>query len=293
MPEPPLQSQMETPRLQSKHAGSGDLGHTAAPPMVHQVLRSSGQPLDAATRAFMEPRFGQDFSGVRVHSGEAAEQSARDVNARAYTVGDNIVFGAGGYAPATLEGSRLIAHELTHVVQQSGTSARIARKTLTDLPAATRKSLRISRAAPTQTVVDGWVKTYFTPGSGADYGSGITAEFGADITDTNQQKGLKAIVGELEALSTAGVVPASDTEPAHSVRTDPEEWPLPVNSILDLALDLRPNGEHAIFRFTRFAVGATDKVLIEKLRVLAPLRNLSRPPRGRSPEQSRWALFMF
>lgn len=68
----------------------------------------------------MEPRFGHDFSKVRVHSGAAAEQSARAVNAHAYTVGQNIVFGAGMFAPATAGGRRLLAHELTHVVQQEG-----------------------------------------------------------------------------------------------------------------------------------------------------------------------------
>jgi hypothetical protein len=91
----------------------------AVPPIVHEVLRSPGQPLDAATRRIMEPRFGHDFSQVRVHSGRAAEQSARDVNANAYTVGHNVVFGTGRLAPGTHEGRRLIAHELTHVVQQS------------------------------------------------------------------------------------------------------------------------------------------------------------------------------
>jgi Domain of unknown function (DUF4157) len=87
---------------------------------VHEVLRSPGQPLDVATRAYFEPRFGRDFSGVRVHTGAAAEQSARDVNARAYTVGRDLVFDAGRFAPGTQEGRHLIAHELTHVVQQSG-----------------------------------------------------------------------------------------------------------------------------------------------------------------------------
>jgi hypothetical protein len=72
----------------------------------------------------MEPRFGQDFSHVRVHSDAVAERSARDVNARAYTVGSDIVFGAGQSAPGSLEGQRLLAHELTHVVQQSGGAER-------------------------------------------------------------------------------------------------------------------------------------------------------------------------
>jgi hypothetical protein len=63
-----------------------------APGIVHEVLHSPGQPLDASTRSYFEPRFGHDFSRVRVHTGASAEQSARDVNAHAYTVGHNIVF---------------------------------------------------------------------------------------------------------------------------------------------------------------------------------------------------------
>src|SRR6266849_2690262 len=91
----------------------------AVPPIVHDVLSSSGQPLDAGTRAFMEPRFGHDFSGVRVHTDDQAAESARAVNALAYTVGRDVVFGTGQYAPETSEGRRLMAHELTHVVQQN------------------------------------------------------------------------------------------------------------------------------------------------------------------------------
>ncbi|MEK6337410.1 MAG: DUF4157 domain-containing protein [Acidobacteriota bacterium] len=90
-----------------------------APPIVHEVLNSSGQPLDSPTRAFMEPRFGHDFSRVRVHTDSRAAESARAVNALAYTVGTDVVFRAGHYAPATLRGNRLLAHELTHVVQQA------------------------------------------------------------------------------------------------------------------------------------------------------------------------------
>ena len=90
-----------------------------APAAVDRVVAGPGRPLEPALRQDMESRFGHDFSTVRVHSGSAAEQSARDVNAHAYTVGRNIAFGAGRYAPATHEGRRLIAHELAHVVQQS------------------------------------------------------------------------------------------------------------------------------------------------------------------------------
>ena len=93
--------------------------HYFAPPLVHEVLSSSGQPLDLAVRGFMESRFSRDFSGVRVHKDARAAESARAVNALAYTVGRNIVFDAGQYAPATMAGKRLLAHELTHVAQQS------------------------------------------------------------------------------------------------------------------------------------------------------------------------------
>ena len=91
----------------------------AAPTSVDQVLASSGRPLEPALRRDMEGRFDHDFSRVRVHLGSAAEQSAREVNALAYTVGHNIAFDEGRFAPSTHEGRRLIAHELTHVVQQS------------------------------------------------------------------------------------------------------------------------------------------------------------------------------
>jgi|GEM_PF-1801608 hypothetical protein len=83
---------------------------------------SHGQPLDAATRAYMEPRLGHDFGHVRVHTDEQAAQAASDYQARAYTVGSDVVFGAQEYAPGTSAGQRLLAHELTHVVQQGSDS---------------------------------------------------------------------------------------------------------------------------------------------------------------------------
>jgi hypothetical protein len=92
----------------------------AATDNINQALASHGRPLESSLRQDMEQRFGYDFSQVRVHSGSIAEQSARDVHANAYTLGHHIVFGTGRFAPGTHEGRRLIAHELTHVVQQSG-----------------------------------------------------------------------------------------------------------------------------------------------------------------------------
>jgi hypothetical protein len=95
------------------------------PSLVGDVLRSSGRPLDAATRADMSARFRFDFSRVRIHDDARAAQSASLVAAVAYTVGRDVVFGNGRYAPATDPGRRLLAHELTHVVQQdrSGSAA--------------------------------------------------------------------------------------------------------------------------------------------------------------------------
>jgi hypothetical protein len=166
-----------TKRLQRAAISSPPVGE--APPIVHEVLRSPGQPLDAGTRSFMEPRFGHDFSGVtlsaggqaetqaklflnqpgdahereadqvaervtskgqaqstisapkydfsqvRVHTDPRAAQSARAVHAFAYTVGRHIVFAGDQYAPGSIAGQRLLAHELTHVIQQkSGLASR-------------------------------------------------------------------------------------------------------------------------------------------------------------------------
>lgn len=112
----------ECPACRAQRLGlsrkSDAAGGMPAPSSVDETLRGSSQPLDAGTRSFMEARFGQDFGGVRIHQGEQAAQSARDVSARAYTVGQDIVFGQGQYAPSADSGKQLLAHELAHVVQQ-------------------------------------------------------------------------------------------------------------------------------------------------------------------------------
>jgi hypothetical protein len=91
---------------------------TEVPTIVREVLAAPGRPLDVPTRAFMEPLFGHDFSRIRVHTDARAAESAREVSALAYTVGQDVVFGAGQYSPETERGSWLLAHELTHTVQQ-------------------------------------------------------------------------------------------------------------------------------------------------------------------------------
>jgi hypothetical protein len=109
---------------QTKPAPSGGTSSPLrAPAIVDELLRSSGQPLDTATRAFMEPRFGHDFSNVRVHTDQRAAKAASAIGAQAFASGHSLVFAANRYAPHTHDGRRLVAHELAHVVQQSGSAA--------------------------------------------------------------------------------------------------------------------------------------------------------------------------
>ncbi len=103
----------------SEH-GADAAGEHAAPSIVHEVLRSPGARLDPEARATMERGFGRDFGQVRVHTDARAGESAAAVGADAYTVGSDVVFARGTFAPGTVEGHRLLAHELAHVVQQSG-----------------------------------------------------------------------------------------------------------------------------------------------------------------------------
>jgi len=104
---------------------SGQVGTagTAAPPSVTAVLGARGEPLEPSLRAYFEPRFGRDFSQVRLHTDGAAAHAARSIQARAFASGGDIVFAAGEYAPATAQGQRLLAHELAHVVQQGAAAS--------------------------------------------------------------------------------------------------------------------------------------------------------------------------
>jgi Domain of unknown function (DUF4157) len=139
-----------------REAVGGAVGGMAAPPIVHDVLGTPGRPLDRATRAFMEPRFGHDFGGVRVHDDARADASARALSAVAYTVGRDLVFQEGALAPGTADGDRLLAHELAHVVQQSQGAA----------PDAVRRAVKITpaRFMPTNDASPSMAVTPFIPG---------------------------------------------------------------------------------------------------------------------------------
>jgi len=115
--------------VQRKETGGGDASGKAAPSIVSNVLSSGGgQPMDGGTRQFMESRFGQDFSQVRIHTDSRAAESASAIQARAYTSGSDVVFGNGEYQPASESGQRLLAHELVHVGQQAGAVHRMVQR---------------------------------------------------------------------------------------------------------------------------------------------------------------------
>ena len=116
-----------------RRVASGPSGPVGAPPSVQDVLGAPGRQLDRPTRSFFESRFGYDFGQVRVHADAKAAESARSVHALAYTVGRDVVFGAGQYAPDTTAGRRLLAHELTHVIQQGGRPASTIQRHKDDL----------------------------------------------------------------------------------------------------------------------------------------------------------------
>jgi hypothetical protein len=245
------------------------------PPIVHEVLRSPGQPLDATTRAYMEPRFGYDlsrvkvsgapkmtsaqltigaphdhyeqeadvlaykvtgmslpaaerrydFSGVRIHTDGRAAESARAVNALAYTVGNHVVVGAGQYAPTTLSGKRLLAHELAHTIQQ-GSSARSVQRLCDPALLAGRTTpvffplettiLNVFRGAVTLTpsptpktavglVQQALVDLGFSLGSGGPNGDGVDRKFGSATT--------AAITAFQTAETIAGAAPGVLDQP--------------------------------------------------------------------------------
>jgi hypothetical protein len=157
--------------LQRKEASRGP---QFAPRSVHDVLNSPGHPLDSGARAFMEPRFGYDFSQVRVHHDQSASESARDVNALAYTVGKHTVFSAGQYVPGSSSGQKLIAHELVHVIQQSGSQPSVLARQQAD-----EQDTSTTTATPMDAGLPGGVSTSPTPDDSAQ-GASVASQLGGN-----------------------------------------------------------------------------------------------------------------
>ncbi len=110
----------EEKHVHRKEGSTGEVQGSSELDSYIGSLHSTGQPIPEKTRSFFEPRFGRDFSNVRLHTGAVAAKSAQSINALAYTSGNNIVFNTGQYSPDSDSGKKLMAHELTHVVQQNG-----------------------------------------------------------------------------------------------------------------------------------------------------------------------------
>jgi hypothetical protein len=148
MPNPGPYITDAPPQISRKRDACSATGEVSA--SVHEVLSSPGHPLDTETRAYFEPRFRYDFSNVRVHTNADAGRSARELSARAYTVGQHIAFAPGEFAPATQDGQKLIAHELAHVAQQSRANNRIQRQPVDAAPTEPAfKMMRLYSFGPT------------------------------------------------------------------------------------------------------------------------------------------------
>jgi hypothetical protein len=218
--------------LQRKGAG-GAVAVAAAPPIVHAVLRSPGQPLDASTRAFMEPRFGHSFGNVQVHADARASESARAVDALAYTVGSHIVLSEGSYAPQDTAGRALLAHELAHVVQQ-GKAEPAGARTLQR-----KKPKPKSNPAPAVHVTADDVDEKVGPLTAeiaekvlAAYGSPFAGQ-GATLVAAFEGQGVPAWIGlaimkEESSLgnhdNNAGLDERNDANPFSVHFTQPERW---------------------------------------------------------------------
>ncbi|MFI9386608.1 DUF4157 domain-containing protein [Kutzneria sp. NPDC052558] len=176
---------------------------------VHEVLQSPGQPLDTDTRSTMAARFGQDFGDVRVHTDAAAAASAKALGARAYTVGRHIAFNADSYAPGTPTGKRLLAHELTHVVQQRSAQPRhdlaVSRP---DDPAEVE-----ARAVAGQTAAGGSASPMAQVADVMVHRAGPDDQDGGAADDTGQPKdaGLPGGVRPLDTGPSAGIQPRDAT----------------------------------------------------------------------------------
>ena len=119
--------EQEEKMLHRKESSTGEVESSSQLAGYVSSLGTAGQTLSTSSRQFFEPRFGHDFSNVRIHADSGAAQSAQSINALAYTTGNNIVFNSGQYSPETPTGQRLMAHELTHVVQQGATKPSVQR----------------------------------------------------------------------------------------------------------------------------------------------------------------------
>lgn len=279
----------EQPSVQRK--ANGPQPGSGVPASVHKVLASAGRPLDTDTRTFMESRFGYDFSRVRIHTDEYAAQSARAINALAYTSGNHLAFGAGQYAPDTSRGLRTLSHELAHVVQQQGAApgkhpandmvrpapgraGTLMRRpdSLAAIPASEQRAIQVSTMAVS--VPASQIKEFFTimPSGkpSASFSVGDKISYAANIDPALR-----------DGLASTGAWIAGQTNA------------LPVNKSIEIALDLSSyGGSHSTFRFTRFehSTGTGAKATTEKVMLIELLGNVVAAPAGQAAPTGAFTL---
>lgn len=278
----------------------------AVPPSVERVLAGSGGPLEPALRTEMEGRFGVDFSRVRIHHDDAAARSARDVQAHAYTAGADIVFGAGRYAPRSETGRHLLAHELAHVVQQTGASPRgvgrpppmaVQRQGIAS--GLCRQTARYAGNLEHELIESDYVSNvnpgagaveYSIPESGPSGGTGY-----ADLVDTASHKiyEIKTYIGapkgEIEALNyayhanehCAAAVPASPW----TVGNDYPPRTIPMGNDREIVAQQYPEFSGVVVYYTRKRQRVPDPVNVP---VTAPSseKEKARQPAPRTAPQS-------
>ena len=175
---------------------------------VNRAVTSGGQPLDQPTRHFMESRFGHDFSQVKIHTHSQAADSAQTINARAYTLGQDVVFNTGEYTPGTESGKHLLAHELTHVVQQSGS---VQRQVMREEGAIAEPAT--SSPADTLVTLDGEITpapaNIDTTGLDVDVASlfPAAAESESESTELTSMKGVNKAIAKISAALQASCSP--------------------------------------------------------------------------------------
>jgi hypothetical protein len=228
-----------------RRASAGAETAGLAPAAVDEVLTSPGRALEPGSLAFFGQRFGYDFSQVRIHTGPQAERSAQSIGALAYTAGPHVAFAPSAYAPSTASGRRLIAHELTHVVQQDArvspaVSPRIQRSALDDH---TNKAERDHLQVPTRETrsplsADDLKKQFETKDKGTPPADEIF--FGAEI-DAKLQPGLRNLAADLFRSQ---------------------------NTVSNVALDLTPfGGSNGVYRFAFVgaSTGRKSRAIIERV----------------------------
>lgn len=183
------------------------------------ALGSSGQTLPESSRQFFEPRFGRDFSNVRIHTDTVAAKSAQSINALAYTTGNNIVFNSGQYAPESDNGKKLIAHELTHVAQQgeaksNGQVQRVSIATRGTVAHSGTVGVAAGQQGPPVGSVEVRTGEEIELAPGSRIPNVIAIEYSGSLLADS--KWLQFVWFEMLAITPSGVVRASGTIPTSS-----------------------------------------------------------------------------